>query len=124
MKPIVRFAAAAMIFLGTYVLAWLPAMMLLGDYLWVGSLVALAMAAAVAVYAWRLGPEGPRSVRTSVALGALLVGGAGFAAGFFGPMLLAPGANQGPMLGIFITGPLGYLVGAGLGLWYARRREG
>jgi len=24
-----------------------------------------------------------------------------------GPMLVAPEANQGPMLGIFITGPLG-----------------
>jgi hypothetical protein len=124
MNSVLRLAATAMIFLGTYVLAWLPAMMLLGDYVWVGSLVALVVAATVAGYAWRLGPEGPRSVRTAVALGALLVGGAGFAAGFFGPMLLAPGANQGPMLGIFITGPLGYLVGAGLGLWYAWRREG
>lgn len=124
MSPILRFAAAAMIFLGTYVLAWLPAMMLLGDYVWIGSLVALVVAAGVARHAWRLGPEGPRSVRTAVALGALLVGGTGFAAGFFGPMLLAPGANQGPMLGIFITGPLGYLVGAGLGLWYGLRREG
>jgi hypothetical protein len=47
-----------------------------------------------------------------------------FAAGFVGPMRLAPGANQGPMLGIFITGPLGHLVGAGLGLWYAWRPEG
>lgn len=124
MNSVVRFAAVAMIFLGAYVLAWLPAMMLLGDYVWIGSLVALGVAATVAGYAWRLGPEGPRSARTAVALGALLVGGAGFAAGFFGPMLLAPGANQGPMLGIFITGPLGYLVGAGLGLWYARRRGG
>jgi hypothetical protein len=123
-NPILRSVAAVMIFLGTYVLAWLPGMMLPGEFLWVGSLVALGVAAGVAVYAWRLGPAGPRSVRTAVALGALLVGGAGFAAGFFGPMLLAPGANQGPMLGIFITGPLGYLVGAGLGLWYGLRREG
>jgi 4-hydroxybenzoate polyprenyltransferase len=42
---------------------------------------------------------------------ALLVGGIGFALGFFGPMIFAPGANQGPMLGIFITGPLGFLAG-------------
>jgi hypothetical protein len=42
---------------------------------------------------------------------ALIVGGLGFAAGFFGPMILKPEANQGPMLGIFITGPIGFLVG-------------
>ncbi len=35
----------------------------------------------------------------------------GFAGGFFGPMVFMPDANQGPMLGIFITGPLGFVVG-------------
>jgi len=44
------------------------------------------------------------------------VGAIGFALGFFGPMVFAPGANQGPMLGIFITGPLGFLCGLVWGL--------
>ena len=39
----------------------------------------------------------------------------GFVGGFFGPMILAPEANQGPLLGIFITGPLGFLTGAAIG---------
>lgn len=43
----------------------------------------------------------------------IIVGGFGFVVGFFGPMIFAPGANQGPLLGIFITGPLGILFGAG-----------
>jgi hypothetical protein len=43
---------------------------------------------------------------------AFLVGAVAFAAGFFGPILLAPEANQGPLLGIFITGPLGFIAGA------------
>jgi hypothetical protein len=43
--------------------------------------------------------------------GGCLIGGIGFLAGFLGPMLLVPDANQGPMLGIFITGPLGFLLG-------------
>jgi hypothetical protein len=61
------------------------------------------------------GTRWPAIVRR--ALGpALLVGGIGFAAGFFGPMILAPGANQGPMLGIFITGPVGFLLGLGFGI--------
>lgn len=42
----------------------------------------------------------------------LIVGAIGFAAGFFGPMLLAPSSGNGPLLGIFITGPLGFVAGA------------
>jgi hypothetical protein len=42
---------------------------------------------------------------------AVLLGVVGFLLGFVGPMLLSPGANQGPLLGIFITGPLGVLGG-------------
>ena len=55
---------------------------------------------------------------------ALSLGGIGFAAGFFGPMLLAPDANQGPLLGIFITGPAGFALGLAYGLfreWRDRR---
>lgn len=45
----------------------------------------------------------------------LVVGGFGFLTGFLGPIIFAPEANQGPLLGIFITGPLG--VFAGIVLW-------
>jgi hypothetical protein len=44
-----------------------------------------------------------------------MLGSIGFAAGFFGPMILTPDANQGPLLGMFVTGPLGVLVGAVIG---------
>ena len=40
-----------------------------------------------------------------------VLGAISFSIGFLGPMILAPGANQGPLLGIFITGPLGALIG-------------
>lgn len=52
-----------------------------------------------------------------------LIGLAGFLLGFVGPILLAPEANQGPLLGIFITGPLGAIVGAIMGLWFRRRSK-
>ena len=45
----------------------------------------------------------------------IIFGAIGFIGGFFGPMILAPDANQGPMFGIFITGPLGFLCGAAIG---------
>jgi len=61
----------------------------------------------------------------SVGYWALVIGAVGFVGGFFGPMIFAPGANQGPMLGIFITGPLGVLVGAvgGLVQWLVQRKR-
>jgi hypothetical protein len=40
----------------------------------------------------------------------------GFLCGFIGPLVLMPDANQGPMLGIFITGPGGAIIGVVLGL--------
>jgi hypothetical protein len=44
-----------------------------------------------------------------------VLGIVGFLSGFVGPMVLAPGANQGPLLGILLTGPGGALLGAILG---------
>jgi hypothetical protein len=55
---------------------------------------------------------------------ALIVGAIGFAVGFFGPMILKPDANQGPMLGIFITGPLGFLIGLIYGIVREGKRTG
>jgi len=45
-----------------------------------------------------------------------ICGAVGFAIGFFGPIVLRPDANQGPLLGIFITGPGGAVLGFILGL--------
>ena len=64
------------------------------------------------------------TVGAAILLGAVAVGAIGFSAGFFGPMILAPDANQGPLLGIFITGPLGVVVGAVGGCILALARRG
>lgn len=45
-----------------------------------------------------------------------IIGGIFFAIGFFGPIVFMPDANQGPLLGIFITGPLGFILGIILGV--------
>jgi hypothetical protein len=45
----------------------------------------------------------------------LSLGAIGLIGGFVGPVIFTPDANQGPMLGIFITGPLGFLCGASIG---------
>jgi hypothetical protein len=70
------------------------------------------------------GPVPSRFQRREHPLGvACFVGGIAFLLGFAGPMLLAPGANQGPLLGILITGPLGFVAGFVWGVWRARRAE-
>ena len=97
-----------------------------------GFLAGVASAYLAGRWIWRsLGPVDPHSgkgesggsvVAASVVTGALLLGGIGFVGGFFGPMLLAPQANQGPMLGIFITGPGGVVLGAVAGGIYGMLR--
>lgn len=54
---------------------------------------------------------------------AFVVGAVAFVAGFFGPLLLSPDSPQGPLLGIFITGPLGFVVGAVIGLCLGLTKE-
>lgn len=46
---------------------------------------------------------------------AFVLGGVGFAAGFFGPMVLAPESDLGPVIGILFTGPGGAVAGLALG---------
>ena len=41
---------------------------------------------------------------------------AGLFAGFVGPMVFDPASNQGPLIGIFFTGPLGAVLGIVLGI--------
>lgn len=65
----------------------------------------------------------PRGILETGVLGAVIVGGIGFALGFFGPMIFMPDANQGPMFGIFISGPLGAVVGGIGGLIHGIRRR-
>jgi hypothetical protein len=86
------------------------------------------VAAVVARYVWTHTASFQQAgLASSVLLGAFVVGGLGFSTGFFGPLLFAPSgsANAGPLLGIFITGPLGIVLGAvgGAVHWYARRHR-
>lgn len=45
------------------------------------------------------------------AASAMGLGAFGFVVGFAGPIIFIPDSNQGPLLGFFVTGPLGFLVG-------------
>ena len=53
----------------------------------------------------------------SVVKWGLVIGSISFAAGYIGPLLVSA-SNLGPLLGIFVTGPVGVLIGA---LWGVMR---
>lgn len=93
---------------------------------WTAFVVAVLATVLVVRYVWRQTQTLHAGLATSVLLGALVTGAVAFSIGFFSPMIFTPGANQGPLLGIFITGPLGVIVGAvgGALYWSVRKRRG
>lgn len=115
----IKLAVAALIAGGVYVFT----------YWWLGSFfdsesvsVVLSFLCAVGSgwFVWRVSAKTqPSGFLTHVAVGAIVVGSLSFCAGFFGPILFWPGANQGPLLGIFFTGPAGLIVGAVGGAIYS-----
>jgi len=121
--PARRSASALPIFLGTYVVTAVPLVALFG-LRGVTLFISFVVAVVAGGYAWLHAEGMPRHLAAYTLSGAALFGGIGFAAGYFLPLLLAGGANQGPLLGIFITGPAGILIGAIAGLVYARGRSG
>ena len=96
---------------------------------WISSVWSLPGAGVVGWFVWKSTAGEKVGIGLSVLGGALIFGGCGFVAGFVGPMIFAPGANQGPLLGLFITGPLGVIAG-GIGgfvywlSWNRNRRDG
>jgi hypothetical protein len=55
--------------------------------------------------------------------GAVIIGLPSFLAGYIGPVIFTPQSNQGPLLGIFITGPAGAIIGFIAGVLYANLRS-
>lgn len=53
---------------------------------------------------------------------ALIVGAVSFVLGYIGPLLISD-SNLGPLLGIFLTGPLGLLAGALIGIIMSARQS-
>ncbi len=99
-----------------YFVFWVPlSLMPFTMAIWLKAVIAFSIAAAVGWFVWQALSSRGDGLVSAVLLGALLFGGLGFVAGFFGPMIFAPDANQGPLLGILITGPSGFIVGGIMG---------
>ena len=61
-------------------------------------------------------PESRAAIRESWR-GGWLVGGVSLAVGYVGPLVVWPGATLGPLLGILVTGPVGFALGAFGAVW-------
>ncbi|HXZ33194.1 MAG TPA: hypothetical protein VEH30_13020 [Terriglobales bacterium] len=124
MNPVIRSLIAALAtFAAFWYVYWVPFEITLeiahGRFRWmwiIRVLESMAAAAVVAQYTWRHKSLAPQGLVSCIILSAVVMGGVGFSAGWFGPMIFDPG-SQGPVLGI-VTGPLGFLVGAIGGIFY------
>jgi len=119
---LVRSIAAALVFVAAFLFSyWMVfAQFLSQNTAYVPTLVTAAVAA---LATWHVTGPGAHGIAATALRWAAIVGGLGFCAGFFGPIVIDPGANQGPMLGLFITGPLGFVAGGVGGLVYALWRR-
>jgi hypothetical protein len=83
--------------------------------------------ATLAALCWWYVLRGPAAIKNLGFHYALLwgkiVGGVCLLAGYVGPIILTPNANSGPLFGIFISGPIGFLVGVVSGFVYGLLRS-
>jgi hypothetical protein len=90
-----------------------------GDFDPLSAILAGFLATLVALATWfavRAQVPAARANLRAAWRGGLVLGGIAFAVGYVGPLLLYPDSNQGPLFGIFVTGPLGFVAGVAVGL--------
>jgi hypothetical protein len=79
------------------------------DLLFPTALHACLLMIAVLATAWFAWPSGRTWVRRAWAIG-WIVGAAAWAIGYFGPAFWDPDADQAWLLGVLVTGPLGFAL--------------
>ena len=73
--------------------------------------ISLFIAIAITVLVWKKMSFSSDRLEIHMLVWAIVMGAIGFIAGFLGPLLFHWGGNQGPLLGILYTGPLGFIIG-------------
>lgn len=86
-------------------------------------LFALAISALLLLFSTLAGStDGKRRLKAAL-VGGVIVGGAAFLVGFVGEIVFMPDANQGPLIGIVVTGPLGFILGSIAGAFVPTRTQ-
>jgi Na+/H+ antiporter NhaA len=90
----------------------------IGEQRWIANIVSLICAVGVGWFVWVKLGSAPQGLISSTLIGSVCLGGIGFCVGFFGPIIFSSDSNQGPLLGILFTGPLGFILGGIAGVLY------
>ncbi|MEE4638624.1 MAG: hypothetical protein V2J42_07800 [Wenzhouxiangella sp.] len=116
-----RVIIAVSVFASAYLATWLVLAVLISDpsAAWLWTLPWLFAFGAAAMSWRRTGEQSPTRFEKMIAWGAIGAFG-GFVVGFLGPMMFAPQANQGPLMGLLITAPVGGILGL-VGAWWRDR---
>jgi len=122
MKIAVRILFAFISFFSTYYfIFWVPFALIPPTFTvpLVRILVALVTSIIASLFIWKKMDKMSNELSTYIILGGIILGSTGFIIGFVAPIIFTPSSNQGPLLGIFITGPIGFLIGLiGGGLYW------
>lgn len=121
-----RLALAGICFLGVFffINIFLGAFLPIPEaYAYIRSFISFAIAIGMAKLIWNLSEKVKSPVATYGIMGAMVVGSIGFIGGFVGPIILRSDSPQGPLLGIFFTGPIGFGIGLVGGIFYGLRKE-
>jgi 4-amino-4-deoxy-L-arabinose transferase-like glycosyltransferase len=86
-------------------------------------LVTSLLVVILAVALWVLSNNTSQKYLSRLLRTTLIIGAIGFLLGFVGPLLITPEANLGPLLGIFVTGPLSLVIGLLFGALYWKSKS-
>jgi len=108
-----------------YFIVWVPFAFLPPINGFIRLFISLICALAIGWFVWKKLGTMTLELGLYIFLGGVILGSISFILGFFGPIIFAPEANQGPLLGIFITGPLGFLIGliGGGVFWFIKKSK-
>lgn len=88
-------------------------------------MISLIIAIIFAILLWRKIANISNTLPACIIAGALIFGLTGFILGVYVPIILNPSTVQGPLIGIFLTGPAGILLGLVVGgaYWYPKVKK-
>lgn len=89
------------------------------------SIIFLFIGIFIVIFIWKKTKNISDNMAKYILLSGLVIGGIGFLLGFFGGPILYPTSNLSPLLGFFITGPLGLVLGGiGGGIYWRYKVKG
>jgi hypothetical protein len=91
--------------------------------LWI-PFVSLTLAAVLLTFAVGGARAAVRRLLVSALTGGVVLGGVGLLGGIVGPFIVDPRGTHGRLVGLLITGPLGFVVGCVIGALMALTRTG